>query len=212
MLTRRTLAALALAPLIAAACAASHTREDGAGTGDDAGLSCEGEYLVFDYTFDDVPGSTGCTPAGAGMTISPRVAVTQLWQDWLREPNVRLPRGICAAAAGFYNIPLHTGARGLLDSTPYTVPAEPWVPQVILWVLEFLSSGSDSPCSPGGDGEFAVLTGGTWHVLQGGSDAGDWIEIEARDVTFEPLGGHDFRLDRMLWRAQLRAPVILPEP
>ena len=208
------MAALALAPLIALACAASHTRDDGAGSGDDAGLSCEGDHLVFDYALDGVLGSTGCAPARAGMSILPRGTLTSFAHHWIREPDPRsrLPQGICGAGADFYSTPLATGANGPLGSIPYTHPAYPWEPQVILWVVEDLSTGSDSPCPPGGGGEFAVLTGGTWHVLQGGSDAGDWIEVEAHDVTFEPLGEHDFRFDRMRWRAQLREPVILPEP
>ncbi len=44
----------------------------------------------------------------------------------------------------------------------------------------------------------------------GGSRPGDLIEVEARDVVFEPFMGHTLRFPRMRWRVRLTEPINYP--
>lgn len=184
------------------------------GGADGGGLECDGEYLVYDYQLDGEPGTTGCKPAQSRTTIYPEGMATSLLYGeavLTREQPSGLPAGMCGTDLRFYNTPLVTGETGPVRHLGSGVPDDVRAPQVVLPLGHGFVTGRDPPeCVPGGPNEAAMLTGGTWHVLRGGSEPGEWVEVEARDVTFEPLDGHTFRFDRMQWRVQLREPLVLP--
>lgn len=170
---------------------------------------CEGEYLVFDYVFDGEPGTTGCVPAAGvtGRTVHGEYLVSHFWYgpEVIRAENrweiMALPSEIlCGAGMEFRNTPLSTGASGASQPlVPYGVTERSEVGVILL----YNTTPDGRPCGEGATLiDDAVTTGGTWHVIQGGGP-GDWVVVEARDVTFEPILGHTFRFDRMRWYVQL---------
>lgn len=171
---------------------------------------CEADtFLVYDWTFDGLSGSTGCQPSVAairrysGINIGPCYPETTIALYYAGAgivPGFPDPDLLCGASIFFYNTPLLTGAVGTI--TPLD-PARNGCPSVgqgfdaAVQLFDTYRVQPDPACAAN-----ATLTGGTWRVIQGGG-AGQTVEVEARDVTFEPLDGHTLRLDRMYWRAQL---------
>ncbi|MCU0676309.1 MAG: hypothetical protein MUE69_26400 [Myxococcota bacterium] len=49
------------------------------------------------------------------------------------------------------------------------------------------------------------MEGGTWEVVQGASTPGEWLTVEARDVSFEYLG-RTILFEHMRWHVRLGEP------
>jgi hypothetical protein len=100
------------------------------------------------------------------------------------------------ALLSFSNVVLRTGLSGNVTSGPdWNVRSSEPVVQASITV-----AGAGATC-PAGD-QFGRVTGGTWHVIQGGT----WdevVEVEARDVTVAPVAGHSLRIVRMRFRMRL---------
>ena len=115
-----------------------------------------------------------------------------------------MPELLCGAIFDFHNVyPLETGTSGILENLCGPFPCDS-LPRAGTNTTYHASPEETIPCARRADGMgvSAVITGGTWHVLQGGAE-GDWVTVEARDVTFERILGHTLRFDRMRWHVLL---------
>ncbi len=121
---------------------------------------------------------------------------------FFREPP-QLAGSFCMPWLSFMNTQLVSGASGALQMG-YDGQYRSSAPAVLT-----LAAAVDSPGTCSGNVQ-ATLTGGTWHVIQGG-DSGDVVEVEARNVTFAPVNGRTLRIDRMWWRVRLPPPPGLDD-
>ena len=186
------------------------------GTMDGSVPSCAGDaYTQFDWNVDGVVGQTPCVHAyGTGWISGTTSNVEPLsyivGPDGSPEshpPLESLPSApLCLAAVYIYNIPLRTGATGgMAADRPYD--ARP----AFVATADFVDGGGANcyTLEPVGRQNLHA-TGGTWTVLQGGS-WGDVVDIEARDVTFEPFLGHAVQIPYVRWRVMMVAePVRYP--
>jgi hypothetical protein len=177
-----------------------------------------GGFTYFEYTFDGVPGNTGCVPSIATPTTrrttnrtAPAVEIGIGPYDTAdtmpaSDPNMRgLPHPVCAANIHFENTPLEDGSMGDLVDRDASV-GDGLDPRVWAGVTSD-ATPDDGRCDM--DLNTGTLLGGTWRVLTGGW-VGDFVDIEARDVTFAPLEGHTFALTRMRFHVLIRDPIELP--
>lgn len=209
---------ITIAIVMLGACSAPAEIEDGGSDAEgDAGMDagdggpCEGEYLLHEWELDGARGSTGCVAARSATATGSNGTATEFAYNTELIVEDGLPPGICGTYIGFYNTPLVTGATSVLEESPDSPPADPSLPQVVLTTLvAWDGSTLAERCNPGGGGTLPRVTGGHWYVVDGGELPGDWVDIEARDVTFERFGEHTFRFERMRWHVQLREPVVLP--
>jgi hypothetical protein len=197
-----------------AACAASAPVD--AGITDGAVPLCMGDdWTSFDWIVDSVAGRTPCVHAyGTGWISSARPSVEPLayiigpdGTPEVHPPLEILPQPpLCLAAAYVYNTALRTGATGGMAAD------QPYDSRPAFVVTADFVDGGGANCYTrdivGREGRHA--TGGTWTVLQGGS-WGDVVDIEARDVTFEPFLGHTVAIPYVRWRVRLTdAPLAYP--
>lgn len=203
-------------------CWASHGREDAEDGGhrEDAavGVECEGQFLVYEYDFDGITGDTGCIPAGSFThtrrdSIRPGAPAWETSMGYRHEAAVHvdrtglpMPQILCGGGMRFWNIDLISGESGTLEGSDPPL-ATGWEPRAFVTMVYDTTPGDGELCDGGAVGE---LASGTWHIIRGGSRPGDLIEVEARDVVFEPFMGHTLRFPRMRWRVRLTEPINYP--
>jgi hypothetical protein len=176
-----------------------------------------GGFTYFEYIFDGVPGDTGCVPSVAYVFTRQTTNRTAPAMKILITPydtadtmpasdaNMRgLPYPVCGAGLVFENTPLETGSTGLLVDREAT-SGDGYDPRAYAG-FTYDSSPEDGLCAPDLGG---TLIGGTWRVLTGGS-VGDFVDIEARDATFEPFDGHTFELTRMRFHVEIVSLIEYP--
>lgn len=166
---------------------------------------CPGlEWGRYEWVVDGVTGSSGCFPCFAGGWTNarpgPSVPATRVdigGPGGLAEP-VFMASPYCLTAIETANVDFRTGATGIVTASIDTDGRTP-----AFWV-ETLTDPvpGEARCTRGGD--YAVPTGGRWSVLQGGS-WGDMVDVEVRDVTFEPVDGHELLIPYGRWVAELPA-------
>lgn len=175
---------------------------------------CEGEHFVFSFVADGVPGVNSCIPIrgntywwGSDARDRPAVRVgfvsTVSGDEAARLWDVPPPG--CSIHFDMDNVwPPETGSSGVLE--PYELYAygeDRTRPRGMLTFGYDLAGGM---CSGDRERHQAHVTSGTWHIVQGAREPGDWLTVEAYDVTVEPYLGHTIHFDLLRWHARLGEP------
>lgn len=192
--------------LLAAACGTSPSRvHDDAAS--DVGMQpeCAGETFEYRWTFDGAIGESGCLiPRAIGHTANESaggsLAALEIQLLYLAPPEIppRPPIPFCGFEAIFDNTPFVNGSTGSVSSDRWAIGGDGQLPNTF---IRQRTASTLELCRMGGEA-FAVPTGGTWHVIQGGT-LGEIIEVEFRDVSFEPVDGHELTYDYIRWRVRL---------
>jgi len=167
------------------------------------------DYFLHEWVLDGVRGSTGCIAAtGTGITRS-ATAPPNTWMVFGFEnrdvtgSGLPLPELFCGVDLQFFDIIPETGGSGeLVDASAIRLPC------VVADLAHDLPGEHDS-CAPPGGATLGTLLSGTWHVIRGGT-WGDRVEVEARDVRFTPVEGHDLTFERMYWNVSVSEPSVRP--
>lgn len=167
------------------------------------------EYFLADWSVDGAAGTSGCVaaqgiqhfPTGPLCVDAPPLTINFFSIDGDR--GLPRPELTCAMAAGVFNLELETGGTGLVQQG--VLGPSPCDLEYFGFVLNL---GSEAECASGGR-ESARVSGGTYGVLQGGS-VGDVVEVELRDITFEPIAGHIVVFHRVLYHVRLYDPAVGP--
>lgn len=199
------------AGLILCACGVDPAPREG-GTGADIGVEpvpCSGERHAYVQVVIDGVAESFCSSTSASSQIRTR-------DDGARSPAERMQAGAgnCEIAAQLivYNIPLREGAGGVLvaedgrNTREYPEHLLDW--QTPFAELRLLLASSDGVC--GDRSGYAV--GGTWRVIRGDTIFGESLELEARDIVFDPIDGHTYRFPRIYWNTALTAPMNVDSP
>jgi hypothetical protein len=159
---------------------------------------CDGEtWGRYEWVADGVEGESGCHPLLAfGSTAvmdGPATEIRIGGPGALAEPRY-MPLPFCLVGIELLNIDLRTGEAGTVAPTAEIpdrrTPA--------FWVRVDVTRGDHAAC-----GEIPpATTGGSWRILQGGT-WGSIIDVEVRDVTFEPFDGHELVIPYGRWVARL---------
>lgn len=175
---------------------------------------CEGEHFVFSFVADGVPGVNSCIPMRGntyfwGSSARDRPEVRVSFATTLHGPDHArvwdLPPPTCDILFVIDNLwPPETGASGTLEPYEFYVHGENRTRSRAM--LAVLNDTTGERCPNGRGSEVAQVTGGTWHIVQGAREPGEWLTVEAYDVTVEPYPGHSIRFDRLRWHARLGEP------
>jgi hypothetical protein len=109
-----------------------------------------------------------------------------------------LPGDVCGLpVVTFWEIAPVTGADGVVAALTYDPDLAEFVDDVQMVAAQ---GGRCSGPAP--------TTGGTWSCWEGGSEAGDHVHFEVRDIVFHREDGVPFVIERLLWTGRLSTPVV----
>ena len=176
---------------------------------------CEGEHFVHRYIVDGETRVSECLPArgstrkweGTGSITRPDYQLgfgNPLHRDDPENPFSGIPAPGCIVGINIDNLwPPTRGAAGEIEERRFGYRDEIDRTRVRGWMALAYSLDGES-CRTGEFGDSAPI-GGTWEVVQGASTPGEWLTVEARDVSFEYLG-RTILFEHMRWHVRLGEP------
>jgi hypothetical protein len=176
---------------------------------------CEGEHLVHRYVLDGETNVSACVPAaswtnrwaGTGTTQRPDYQIgfgNPFHRDDPRNPFSGLREPACGVGITIDNLwPPATGTRGNVEAQTFGYRDE--IERTSLKGWMGLTYSADEGSCRVGDIASSEPIGGRWEVIQGASTPGEWLTVEARDVSFEYLG-RTILFEHMRWHVRLGEP------
>lgn len=114
---------------------------------------------------------------------------------------------LCGATVVIDNVwPPETGVSGEVEPFQRFVGADEAERLRVRGMVGLTYDSGDEACAVDRERLEGVATGGSWEIVEGAMEPGEFVTVEARDVEFEPFLGHRLRFNLIRWRARLAEP------